>query len=77
MGRFTGLLAGDQVHQLVRERRMLGEVLPGMEPERVGESIVQDSFPTVAPAAARFLITTGIVSASTSVGLNSTISVPA
>src|SRR6185503_4462247 len=39
-GRSAGLLAGDQVDQPVRERRMLGEILPGMEPERVGESIV-------------------------------------
>ena len=71
------LLASHQLQELVGEGRMLGEVLPGVEPDRVGEPVVHDGLPTSTPAASRFFITTGIVSPRISVGLNSTISAPA
>lgn len=81
------LLARDQLEQLAGEGRVLGEVLPGMEAERVGERVVHERPPATAspvslisnsiPLASRFLNTTGIVSLRISVGLNSTISVPA
>ncbi len=77
VGTATLLLTSDQLQQLAGEGRMLGKALPGMEAERVGEPVVHESSPTATPAAARFLITTGMVSPRTSVGLNSTISVPA
>src|ERR671918_523995 len=71
------LLASDQVAELVGKGRVVGEVLPGVEPERVGEPVVHEALPISTPAASRFLITTGIVSPRISVGLNSTISAPA
>ena len=42
-----------------------------------GELVAHEVLPNTTPAAFRFFITTGIVSARISVGLNSTISAPA
>ena len=72
-----GLLASHQLQELAGERRMLRQVLPRVEADRVGERVVHPWLLAATPAARKFSITTGIVCPRASVGLNSTISAPA
>ncbi len=82
-------LETDEAERLVREINLLGSDVPVVALRdcvprfrrrgvlfRRG-SLTHDGLPIATPAACRFFITTGIVSARISVGLNSTISAPA
>ncbi len=45
------LLAGHQLNEFAGKGRMCGEVLPGVESDRVGEPVVHDELPAATPAA--------------------------
>lgn len=84
VGRLPALLLPvEQFGEPVDERILAGGVLPGMEPDPVGQCIVHSRLPYdrlglgTTPAARRLSMTTLSVSPNTSVGLNSTMSVPA
>src|SRR4051794_6689404 len=54
------LLASDELEELVRVRRMLGEILPGGEPDRVGEPGVHLGLPSPSVSAVRRALTNAV-----------------